>query len=475
MKAQIKVGNHFSYVLADRGLLNELIELMKIKAPGYFYSEAWRKRIWDGKIKYVTDGGRFLSGLIDQVVDCLKRLGVTKISFIDTRNLPEPGEPVTEIGNMESRDYQANATRAIFSNNIEGVQWIRGILGLATNAGKTYVAATIYESFGKDLPMLFVINRVDLWRQISSELTEIFGSKVGTIGPGGNDRWLGLTVAMAQTLSKNLNKYATALSRVKIVVVDECHYATSKTYSSFLSKLEGSSVRIGMSGTALKHKDKNKNQVILGFFGKEIIQVRNKELIDKGHSTPVKVTIINGNKKELLGYGYDEQVEKGIISNKKRNLKILKKSKAHFNKGRKHQLIVTKYVRHCEAVYAQLREAYPPEVTIAYMHVNTKSKERKQILEGFKTGEIKILVSTLLIKEGHNLKLIQLLIYAAGGESAIQVLQIVGRILRKSENKTKGYIVDFFDKGKNLAKHSRRRIREYQSEGFEVVKKYTIK
>jgi superfamily II DNA or RNA helicase len=81
----------------------------------------------------------------------------------------------------------------------------------------------------------------------------------------------------------------------------------------------------------------------------------------------------------------------------------------------------------------------------------------------------------MIIRRGKNLPIMQVLINGAGGKSHENILQILGRLLRKGEGQEKVYLDDFFDKGYYLQKHSKRRIIFYRNEKFEVKEIYKIK
>ena len=106
---------------------------------------------------------------------------------------------------------------------------------------------------------------------------------------------------------------------------------------------------------------------------------------------------------------------------------------------------------------------------VNYIHV--KVKNRLEILDQFKKGDIDILISSKLIKEGQNLPLIKAIVLACGGDSLIDLLQIIGRGLRKHKSKKVVYIDDFYDKGAYLERHSKHRVKELKKQQFKVIHK----
>ena len=89
------------------------------------------------------------------------------------------------------------------------------------------------------------------------------------------------------------------------------------------------------------------------------------------------------------------------------------------------------------------------------------SSDRKQIIEDYRNGKIKCLISTLL-KEGVSIPSIDVLIYAAGGKSKISTIQTIGRALRIKEDGRDAIVIDVYDAVEAyLMEHSRERIKTY--------------
>jgi len=95
------------------------------------------------------------------------------------------------------------------------------------------------------------------------------------------------------------------------------------------------------------------------------------------------------------------------------------------------------------------------------------TEKRQKILNDFKEGKIRVLVSTLL-GEGVNIENLSCLILAHGLKSSTMFIQRVGRALRPGKS-GEAIIVDFADKGPFLAKHFEQRYvaaREYYGKYF---------
>jgi len=66
----------------------------------------------------------------------------------------------------------------------------------------------------------------------------------------------------------------------------------------------------------------------------------------------------------------------------------------------------------------------------------TKARERKAILDGFRNGTYRAIVTSKVLNEGVDLPEAKVAIVLGGSSSAREYVQRLGRILRKRENKT---------------------------------------
>jgi len=89
---------------------------------------------------------------------------------------PDIDVVVPDLGVYELRDYQLDAFYAALERK-------RGILHLATNAGKTLIAAALAKVL--DIPTLFVVHRKTLLQQTYDAFKEhINKSELGRVGDG---------------------------------------------------------------------------------------------------------------------------------------------------------------------------------------------------------------------------------------------------------------------------------------------------
>src|SRR5690606_9995040 len=96
---------------------------------------------------------------------------------------------------------------------------------------------------------------------------------------------------------------------------------------------------------------------------------------------------------------------------------------------------------------------------------------REEVLDDMKEGRLKVLIATSILDEGVDVSGINCLWMAAGGKSFRQVLQRIGRGLRKKDDGSGLEVYDFLDyTQKHLIKHTQERYTYYKNEGFEIKK-----
>jgi superfamily II DNA or RNA helicase len=474
----IIVNNNKSQISCSRQLLDEIREhpILAIKAKGYFFCSPEMKRRWDGKVRYVTEAGYFETGLLDQICAVFKKLKA-KYEIRDNRQLFKPKYSITELAGMEFRDDQVEALNSIFTNRVMGLRFPRGIMAEATNYGKSLIAAGLFLSYADKRKGLFLINSKALYDQALSDLRNLVGKEdIGQVNSKITD-WRRINVCMVQTLGNRIKKdprIRNELSKQDIIIVDEADEVIGfKVTKAILSNCFNASIRIALTGTELKSKDKNKNQEQLKFFGPVIHKTTNKQLVERGVSVKPIIRFYLGNYQIKDRGNYANEYQKGITKNKVRHRRIWKLVKRFTNKNQGPILILFRYHEHAESLMKACPTKLKDLLRISVVH--GKSKNRGTLVDRMNDGKIDVLLSSMIFKRGMNLPLINTLVNAAGGDSHSTILQVFGRGLRKNKTHKHINIVEFFDMGYYLQKHSKHRIKYYSAEGFKVRELYKKK
>ena len=385
---------------------------------------------------------------------------------------------ISRIGDYKLRPEQIQAVASIVNNKVAGIPFHIGVLDYTVNAGKTLVMAALYYSYKKKLKTLIITQDADWFQQAKDEfkrylpgesITFIQGSKVFN--------WDNVSIGMVQSISRNISNYRNELAKVDMVLVDEADQAGSKTYQNVLTYLYNTRVRIGLSGTIYMSnlaKDRLKNMNLECYFGKKLAEFRLIDSIKKGYSTKTIVKMVPGdyymNGWESDKTNYQEIYDDTITYNRRAYKAVYDRLKFNLQYNRIPALVVCKFIDHCENLYKFLRKTLDGRLRIAKVHVNTPTKERRNIMKNFREGNIDILVSTTIIARGKNFPLLKLLINTASMDSREKSIQFLGRLVRTDASKSKVYLDDIVFPGDYLARHGNHRRMYYLKEKLKVIR-----
>lgn len=256
-----------------------------------------------------------------------------------------------------------------------------------------------------------------------------------------------------------------------LVVADEVHHTKADTWYRTLLACRNAIYRVGLSGSIDK-EDPVMWTRLRGIFGGIVAKVGSKELVDRGILAKPTIVMIPINEPSTLaavstkGNGWQKIYKLGIEENEYRNTLIAGITKKQYEAGKSTLVIVNRINQ------ADIIGAYLDTLNIPHEFINGQQDddERKAELSRVASGENRVLLSTSVLDEGVDISNIDTLILAAGGKSMRQVIQRIGRALRKKKNKeNKATIFDFEDnENQALRKHTKERLAIYQEQEFEV-------
>lgn len=172
----------------------EIKKLISARPDGYMFAPKFKKGWWDGYISLLDKQNRFPSGLLNYI---LAQLDETSFDY-DVTGYEETSFSFQEpkIPNYTFRPYQLEAVK-------RAIEYQRGVLKMATNAGKTLVAAGIIQITG--CKAVVIVPNKALLTQTTNELESMLGMKIGQFGGGVNDK-RDVTVTTMASLSKLAKK-----------------------------------------------------------------------------------------------------------------------------------------------------------------------------------------------------------------------------------------------------------------------------
>ena len=135
--------------------------------------------------------------------------------------------------------------------------------------------------------------------------------------------------------------------------------------------------------------------------------------------------------------------------------------------SRKSVLIQVKEVKHGDILNEMFGGA------AVYLTGQDESEVRLKVKDLLKSKKVKVCLTSPIWDEGVDIPALDSIIVAGGGLSYTKAVQKVGRGLRKTEEKDTVEIIDFMDNcHKYLKKHSKERMKIYESKGWIVEKEF---
>ncbi len=391
---------------------------------------------------------------------------------------PIPLSEEAKEANIVIRDYQQEAIEKALAAK-------QGLLMLATGAGKSLCIAAIVGHL--NLKSVIFVHTKDLLYQMKRNIEFLLGVQCGQVGDSIVDIKQ-ITVATMQTASRAIGKryikydkddwddkktkldkkQKDAIKKMLVdtntLVVDECHHANCKTLQTLARTCKNANYRYGASATL---REDGADIAIYGALGQILHRISASELIEKGWLVPPTIYVYKMpevTKVEDKGLDWHAVYKKRIVEHNGRNKLIAEAALQLFEKGKK-VLILVKEIGHGNTIYELLENS---EAFIRF--IQGRDRDREEVLAQFKSSQLDILIATSLADEGLDLPILDAVILAGGGKSAVKALQRIGRTLRLYDGKDKAIVVDFLDSGKWVRQHSLKRISIYKREP-----KFTVK
>lgn len=333
----------------------------------------------------------------------------------------------------------------------------RGTVVLPTGTGKTFVAMLCIEKTSR--PSLVVTPTIDLMRQWYDQLTNMFGVEAGAVG-GGDFEFRPLTVTTYDSACRHVERWG---NQYGLVIFDECHHLPGPTYAeSAIASL--APFRLGL--TATPERADGGETILPELVGpivyrREITELSG-EYLAQYEARRVYVDLSSEEEEEYrrsreeyrrfvaergISLGGQDAWRKFIFEASRTPegmaaLRAYRRQKTiERTASGKFQALEDLLRRHAQervliftadnaTVYEIARRYLVPAIT----H-QTRTKERKQILERFHSGEYTVVVTSQVLNEGVDVPAASVGIVLSGTGSIKENVQRLGRILRKYGDK----------------------------------------
>lgn len=457
----------------DEKLKNE----MNIIAQLFIKANAWEKQfletIQNNKFK-----GWELSEKQNQIYQNM--IFKYKITLMNN-NLKTENIEWAKIDFLTPRDWQKDALQKWYNSDK------KGIIEAVTGGGKTRLAQMEF-ALRPTIKTLIVVPTIHLqgqWKEFMIA-TGISEDKIGFIGNGKHEYDKDYAIAI-------INSIRNSQLNFQRLIMDEIHRYGSECNINFLYTNTFKEI-MGLTAT-LERQDSMHIKLLQ--FAPLIYQYTHKDAREEGvvseyeiinkavHLTDIEKSLLDEQNliiKQLFPlYQNDFKLVQASLRDgmagklmrafvKRRQILLNAKQKINVvydiikNENSPKTIIFTEYIKTADQIVKILKEK---GIKVAKYHSGMHIKERKAMLDEFATNNYDIMVAAKCLDEGMNVPEIELALIIGGSSVQRQMIQRVGRVLRKREGKV-AKIYQIYVKGSKDEEWLRKRSFELVKEAVNV-------
>jgi superfamily II DNA or RNA helicase len=479
-----KLNESFVQVLGDYDDLLNISNYFSFFANNYMWSPKFKSGIWDGKIRLLDrKTGKLPIGLYPRLKKFCQDLHIehtiefkkTSVTITDN-NIIDYAKKKVKL-DLELRDYQIEGIRTAFKDQ-------KCIVISPTASGKSLIqnlVSQIFLDLNTSSKVLLIVPTVSLVEQMKGDFMEYaensgydIENDITTVYSGQERNW-NRSIIISTWQSLQTIKDQKFFDMFGCVLVDEVHSAESGIIiQNIIGKCVNAKMKIGVSGTI---NDEVINRVQLeGLFGSIHQFTTTQELMAKGTLSNLKIQVLllkYSDDLKRTAYKMPYHDEMTFLKDIDKRMNLIVKTAEKINKN---ILILFKHLDYGKMIYDRI-VALDSNRQVFYVAGSTKSAIREEVRKLTNLDDNAIIVASLgVFATGINIPALDYCIFAQPFKSKIKVLQSIGRVLRKTDTKTKAVLIDIVDdltwkrkRNYSLA-HALQRIDIYDKEKFN----YTI-
>lgn len=370
-------------------------------------------------------GGRQMSTLYERVPDSVKPFN---LHLYQERAVEESWRALTDTG--------------------------EALVYLATGLGKTVVAGRVLRRFllvNPGAQVLVTAHMVDLVEQLERAMWRDVPKHIPTRllhGTSKPNSLPGVTFGVAPTA----RDYIEAGYSPGLVIVDEAHHVgETGNYATMLDLLPEAK-RLGVTATPWRG---DKYDIELTF-GEPVVRVSISQGMKLGYLADVKYRVFADNidwdfVREASEHGYSiKDLNKRLFIPERDDAVKRRLEEIWDQTTNPRAIIFCQTIEHAERM-RDLIALRPGWERTGTLHANLKSRERRERLLKFRSGEVPILVAVDILNEGVDVPDVNILCFARVTHSRRIFVQQLGRGLRLRKGKTHVEVLDFVSDIRRLA------------------------
>jgi DNA or RNA helicases of superfamily II len=345
--------------------------------------------------------------------------------------------PVSFANEILLREYQKPAIDAAGKKDI-------GVIVAPPGTGKTVIALKIIAD--KQQPALIVVHRkqlADQWMERIQAFLGIPKNEIGRIGQGKGKPGKRITIAMIQSLQKELAKSDNNLNKAfGTIIIDECHHVLAETFRNTIGQLHTYYI-YGLTATPFRKY--NDGKIIFIHLGDIIAELKPQDV--KTYKT-ARVMVRNTELDVPFNSKTDrfETLSKVLVHDSARNRLIINDLTEVLNSGRK-AVILTERKEHIETLNQYLKHKYEIITSSGDDTENNRNAKWKVLIE----GNYQVLITTgQYFGEGTDLQNVECLFLVYPFSFEGKLIQYIGRVQRSEITPTiydyRDYKIDYLNK-----------------------------
>lgn len=337
------------------------------------------------------------------------------------------------MNELKLREYQNEAISSIIKEHESGVN--SQLIVLPTGTGKTLVAAGIIKHYNKRV--LFIAHRDELLQQARSKLLMYWPqADIGICKAAKNDINHQIVIASVQTISRPRRLAQLKAHKFDILLIDESHHASSKTYERIIKEI-GASLVVGF--TATPSRTDKKKLPFTTTFSRSISTMQAGNYLSKITARRI-LTGSNINSVKISKGDFDVEELSFQINTNHRN-DLIAKTYCKYARDRK-AIVFASNVKHAK----DLSTAFNARgIKSDYVCGDMKPAKRMATLKKFRDGRITALFNAQLLTEGYDEPSISCIVMASPTKSVTKFTQAIGRGLRPHASKKDCLVLQFSD------------------------------
>jgi len=314
--------------------------------------------------------------------------------------------------------------------------------------GKTFTGLAIAAKLGQKT--LVVTHTTNLRNQWEKEVKKCFGIQAGRIGSGQFNIKAPICVGNIQTLYRRMDDLKQEFGTL---ILDEMHHVSSPTFTRIVDEMP-TRYKIGLTGT-LERKD-GRHVVFRDYFGHNVMKPpKENYLIPEIHIIKSDIRFLDGSftpwAERINHLAYNEEYVHSVSL-------IASKYAAQGHKV----LVVSDRVAFLKAC-ARLCGDKAVSIT-----GDMEFTDREKVMEQIKGNKNILFGTQSIFSEGISLNDLSCLVLGTPVNNEPLLTQLIGRVIRKIENKQTPVVVDIHLKGKTAARQANARMGYYLKQDYEV-------